>query len=68
MSSKRNIEIVGLKGSFAEAEEIDIEYYASIDWKESAVNVERMRRAIWKNEYALKPDRTVTVTHLKEMN
>ena len=46
MSLKRNIDMVANKGSFDEAEEVEIEYYASIDWKESARNVEKMRRMI----------------------
>ena len=64
MSLKRSIDMVANKGSFDDAEELEIEYYASIDWKESARNVERMRRMIWGKEYSLKPDRNVVVAGL----
>ena len=39
------------KGSFAEAEELDVEYYANVDWKESVATVEAMRRMYWDKEY-----------------
>ena len=64
MSLKRNIDMVANKGSFDEAEEVEIEYYASIDWKESARNVEKIRRMLWWKEYSLKPDKTVGVAGL----
>ena len=64
MSLKRNLDLMANKGSFADAEELEIEYYASIDWKESARNVERMRRMIWGKEYSLKPVRNVVVAGL----
>jgi len=51
MSKERKIEMVVTKVSFAEAEEADIAYYASIDWKESVATVEEMRRQIWSKQY-----------------
>ena len=61
---KRSIDMVANKGSFDDAEELEIEYYASIDGKESARNVDRMRRMIWWKEYSLKPVRNVVVAGL----
>ena len=43
--------MVGRKLSFAEAEEEDVAYYASLDWKESVSIVEQMRTNIWDEEY-----------------
>ncbi len=43
--------MVATKVSFAEAEEADITYYASIDWKESVATVEEMRKQIWSKQY-----------------
>jgi len=51
MEKKRKIAMVFRKVSFAEAEEMDIEYYANVDWKESAETVEEMRRMFWNKEY-----------------
>lgn len=39
------------KGSFADAEESDVEYYAIVDWKESVAIVEEMRKMFWDKEY-----------------
>ncbi len=66
MDEKKKIEKVFQKVSFAEAEEIDIAYYASIDWKESARNVEVMRKSIWKNEYAKGMEKIFRKSKLKE--
>ncbi|HTE11294.1 MAG TPA: hypothetical protein VK645_09990 [Chitinophagaceae bacterium] len=65
MSADRKIHIEIKKGSFAEMEELDIEYYASISWKESAANAEQMRRMIWSKEYNLNKERNVSVAKLK---
>ncbi|MEO7766304.1 MAG: hypothetical protein ABIS01_02720 [Ferruginibacter sp.] len=54
------------KASFTEAEDIDVEYYASINWKESAINVEEMRRMIWSKEYNSDPSRTISIAALKD--
>lgn len=51
MEKKRKIKKVARKMTFAEAEELDVEYYASVDWKESVTTVEEMRKLIWKEEY-----------------
>ncbi|MDZ4794041.1 MAG: hypothetical protein SGI83_07160 [Bacteroidota bacterium] len=51
MEKKRKIAIVVRKGSFAEAEELDVEYYANVGWKESAATVETMRQMYWDEEY-----------------
>ena len=51
MEKKRKIAMVVRKGSFAEAEELDVEYYANVDWKESVATVEAMRRMYWDKEY-----------------
>lgn len=66
MSDKKTIESVFQKVSFAEAEEIDIAYYASIDWKESAMNVELMRKSIWKKEYEKGMEKIFRKSNLKE--
>jgi hypothetical protein len=67
MEKKRKIAMVVTAGSFAEAEERDVEYYASISWKESAENAEQMRRMIWSEEYNNQDkERKVSVAKLKE--
>jgi hypothetical protein len=67
MPQKRKIAMVVRKGSFAEAAEADIQYYASITWKESAASAEAMRRMIWSSEYINQDKvRKVAVAQLKE--
>ncbi|ANI90184.1 hypothetical protein A9P82_13340 [Arachidicoccus ginsenosidimutans] len=39
------------KGTVEEAEENEIEYYASVKWSDSARNVEQLRKMIWNKEY-----------------
>jgi hypothetical protein len=51
MEKKRKIAMVVRKVSFAEADEIDVEYYANVDWKESVATVEAMRKMFWDKEY-----------------
>jgi hypothetical protein len=51
MEKKRQIDMVVKKVSFAEADEIDVEYYANVDWKESVATVEAMRKMCWDKEY-----------------
>lgn len=58
MEKQRKMAMVVRIVTFAEAEEIDIEYYAGLDWKQSATTVEEMRRGIWADEYEQKPDRS----------
>jgi len=67
MPQKRAIAMIVKKGSFAEAAEADIQYYAGITWQESAANAEEMRRMIWSNEYnSQNKERKVSVAMLKE--
>lgn len=51
MSKERKMQMVGRIVSFAEAEELDVAYYASLDWKESVSIVEEMRVKIWNKAY-----------------
>lgn len=55
------------KVSFAEAEELDIEYYAFIDWKESAKIVEGIRREIWNEDYPGKMEKIIRKVSLKDL-
>lgn len=55
------------KVSFAEAEELDIEYYASIDWKESALVVEGMRKQFWGDGYPGKVEPIIRRASLKDL-
>ena len=66
MSIDNIIEKVGHKASFAEAEEMEIEYYANLDWKESAKNVEQMRKMIWSKEYEIGMLKTMAIAGLKD--
>lgn len=66
MNDHSKIEPIVRKVSFEEAEEIDIEHYASIDWKQSASIVEEMRRQIWNKEYNKKPEKIIRRSSLKE--
>jgi len=66
MESQRKIEKVVRKLSFAEAEEADVEYYSSIDWKESAAIVEQMRKNIWSEEYKQKRKKIIRRSKLKD--
>jgi 16S rRNA U516 pseudouridylate synthase RsuA-like enzyme len=52
--------------SFAEAKEIEVPYYASVGWKESAAVVEEMRKGIWAEEYKKEMEKVVSRGHLKE--
>ena len=53
--------------NFAEAEESNIEYYAFIDWKESAATVERIRMQIWGDEYNNKVEKIIRRASLKDL-
>lgn len=46
---------------------MDIEYYASIDWKESAAIVEGMRRRIWGDDYPGKIEKVIRRASLKDL-
>jgi hypothetical protein len=67
MEQKRKMQMVVTKMSFEEAEEADIEYYASISWKESAEKAAQIRRMIWSEEYSKQDkERQVSVAKLKD--
>lgn len=66
MVENQKIERIGRKVSFAEAEEIEVEYYANINWKESAKNVEKMRQSIWHKEYLLPLSKEISIAHLND--
>ncbi len=66
MEKKRKIEMVVKKVSFAEAEELDIEYYASLDWKESISNAEELRKMVWKKEYKNGVEKVFLIAKLKD--
>ncbi len=66
MSIKRKIEMVGSNISFAQAEEEEILFYASLDRKESVAIVEQMRRMIWDKEYLQPMIKEVRWKNLKD--
>ena len=66
MEKKRKIAMEVRKGSFAEVEEMDVEYYAKVDWKESVATVEEMRKMIWNKEYKKGMVKVVKKGKLKE--
>ena len=67
MSKERKMVMVATKVSFAEAEEADIAYYASIDWKQSVATVEDMRKQIWSKQYKTgKIEKIIRKANLKE--
>lgn len=66
MNKKRKIEMVVRKTSFDEGEEADVEYYANVDWKESASTVEELRRGIWGEEYQRGMEKIIRKSTLKE--
>ncbi len=66
MNENKNIESIGKKISLAEAEEYEVEYYAGINWKESAKNVEKMRQSIWSEAYLLPKSKKISIAHLND--
>jgi hypothetical protein len=66
MSITRKIEMVGNNVSFAQAEEDEILYYASLDRKESVAIVEQMRKMIWDKEYLQPMSKEIRWANLKE--
>ncbi len=66
MEKKRKIKMEVRKGSFAEVEEMDVEYYANVDWKESVAKVEEMRRMFWDKEYKNGMVKVVKMGKLKD--
>ncbi|MEO6732851.1 MAG: hypothetical protein ABIN01_16630 [Ferruginibacter sp.] len=66
MDEKRRITMEAKKVSFAAAEDLEIEYYAGISWKESVSNVEEMRRMIWNEEYKLGRVRSISIAKLND--
>jgi 16S rRNA U516 pseudouridylate synthase RsuA-like enzyme len=63
---KRKILPIVKKMTFAEAEEATVEYYANVDWKESAATVETMRKGIWNEEYNAGMEKIIRKSTLKE--
>ena len=59
-------EIVSTIATLEEAEELDIEYYAKLNWKESVKNAELLRKMVWSKEYLLPIERTIRVGKLKD--
>jgi hypothetical protein len=66
MEKKRKIKMEVKKVSFAEAEELDLEYYAGLNWKESVTVAEEMRKMCWDKEYKQGRVKTVVIGKLKE--
>lgn len=66
MGKKRKIDEVVKGISFAEADEIDVAYYASIDWKESVSNAEKLRKMVWNDEYKNGIEKIIRIANLKE--
>jgi hypothetical protein len=66
MEKKRKIMMEVKKVSFAKAEEIDIDYYANLDWKESVSTVEQMRKMFWDKEYKTGMIKVIAKGKLKE--
>jgi predicted DNA-binding protein (UPF0251 family) len=66
MEEKSKIAMVVRTASFAEAEELDVEYYASLSWGESAKNVEIMRRTIWSKEYKAGKNKNISIAKLTD--
>jgi hypothetical protein len=66
MSITRKIEMVGSKISFAQAEEDEVSYYASLGRNESVAIVEQMRKMIWDKEYLQPMIKEVRWCNLKD--
>ena len=66
MSLKNKIEMEGSSASFAQAEEGEILYYASLDRKKSVAIVEQMRKMIWDKEYLQPMEKKIRWANLKE--
>lgn len=61
-----SIEKVAWTGTFEEAEERDIEYYAGLSWEESARWVEEMRKKLWWKNYPSAIEKIFRVALLTE--
>ena len=59
-------EMVGTIATLEEAEELDIDYYAKLNWEESVKNAELLRKMVWSKEYLLPNERTIRVGKLKD--
>jgi hypothetical protein len=66
MNNKAQIKPIAKAVSFEEAEEIDIAYYAQVDWEESVKTVETMRKSIWVEEYKKGRIAVGKIRHLKD--
>ena len=60
------MEKVFWQGTFEEAEEREIEYYASLTWQKSAEWVEAARKKIWGDDYPRVIEKIFRITSLKE--
>ena len=59
-------EMVGTIATLEEVEELDLDYYAKLNWKESVKNAELLRKMVWSKEYLLPIERTIRVGKLKD--
>lgn len=66
MSVNNKIGMVGSIASFANAEEEEVLYYASLNRNESVAIVEQMRKMIWDKEYLKPMSKEVRWGNLKE--
>ncbi len=57
MEKKRQIEPVGRKVGFQQAEDDDIFYWADKTWQERIAETERLRRLIWTHRFGVYPDK-----------
>lgn len=57
----KEMEHIVQMGSFAEAEEQEVSYYASISWKESAAVAEELRKSIWSEAYKNRKEMVHTI-------
>jgi hypothetical protein len=67
---KRKIQIVGKKLTFAEAEEEDNKFYASLPWQKSVEYAEDLRKHIWgylDKDFVYVKDTTIRKVHLKDL-
>lgn len=66
MDKTRKIEKIIRKVSFAEAEETDLEYYAGLNWKESAAASEELRKMSWPASYLKEMTKVGAIGKLKD--
>jgi len=67
MESKRKIALVGNKfTSFAEAEDADVVYYASLSLRQRLMQAEELRKMIWEEEYKFPAGKEFSKANLKD--